>query len=93
MYYIDWYGYIDSNSTVRYQKVPENDETIAATMKDNTTAGPAIDLATVPANTYTPHPNVAPMPRAVKSKIFNTRFNFSFPGSTSSVNVFFLHSD
>lgn len=31
--------------------VPANEETIAATMKDNTTAGPAIDLATVPANT------------------------------------------
>lgn len=31
--------------------LPENEDTTAATMKDNTTAGPAIDLATVPANT------------------------------------------
>lgn len=32
-------------------RVPESEDTIAAKMKDSTTAGPATDLATVPANT------------------------------------------
>lgn len=63
---------------------PENEETVAARINDNTTAGPATDLATVPANTYTPHPNVEPVPSAVKSTTFNTRLNFSFPTSISS---------
>lgn len=46
---------------------PEKEETVAAKMKDSTTAGPAMDLATVPAKTYTPVPNVEPVPKAVKS--------------------------
>lgn len=68
--------------------LPENPETTAAIANDNTTAGPAMDLATTPANTYTPHPNVAPVPSAVKSKKVNTRFSFSLPVSSDS--VFFL---
>ena len=68
--------------------LPENADTTAAMAKDRTTAGPAIDLATAPANTYTPHPNVEPVPNAVKSKKVNTRLSFSLPGSSES--VFFL---
>lgn len=84
--------YYSKYYTITLARLPENEDTIAATMKDNTTAGPATDLATVPANTYTPHPNVAPMPKVVKSKTFNTRSNFSFPGSSSSKNVFFRYN-
>lgn len=39
------------NLTATNTILPENEDTIAATMKDTTTAGPAIDLATVPAST------------------------------------------
>lgn len=68
--------------------LPENADTTAAMAKETTTAGPAIDLATAPANTYTPHPKVEPVPNAVKSKKVKTRLSFSLLGSSES--VFFL---
>lgn len=70
--------------------LPENADTTAAMANDTTTAGPAIDLDTAPASTYTPAPRVEPVLRKTKSNRFNTRFSFSSPGFSES--VFFLVS-
>jgi len=70
--------------------LPENADTAAAMAKERTTAGPAMDLDTAPANTYTPQPKVDPVLRKTKSNRFNTRFSFSSPGTSES--VFFLVS-
>lgn len=56
----------------RYNCIPANIDAIAAMANEMTTAGPAVDLATVPARTYTPTPRVEPIPKAVRSRVDKT---------------------
>lgn len=59
-------------------------DAIAAIKNDKITAGPAFLYATLPANTYTPKPNVDPTPSAVKSNKLSTRAKFVSPSSLFS---------
>lgn len=69
--------------------LPANKLVKAAIKNDNITAGPAESLATFPAKTYTPTPNVLPIPNAVKSKVDNTLASLD-SATFSALKIFFL---
>lgn len=56
---------------------PENMLATAAIIKLNTTPGPAMFLATIPATRYIPVPQHDPTPKEVRSKVVKHFWGFS----------------
>lgn len=55
---------------------PDKSDASPAIIKDITTAGPAISLATSPDTTYIPVPTQLPTPSDVRSRVVKQRGNF-----------------